>query len=406
MNRRDAVPVTRVLFFGRPPGLERGGRCRTSEQHNTVVIGGGQAGLAVGHFLKARGRDFVILDAGERIGDGWRGRWDSLRLFAPASLDGLPGWPSRRRASYPTAGEMADYLEAYAAERELPVRNGVVCHQPHHGDGQYVVGAGDACFVAENVVVAACSGAHASRSAPANSTPASRRPTQATPGTPGVNPAQRRTRARGRSQPLRLRHRPRGRGSRPRRRSLRAGHRTAAGAGGDPARQVALPNAVPGRHTRAHGGHPVGRRMRPHIRHGGAPLLRYRRKELAAAGVDRVLARTCGVEAGRPLLDDGQVLNVRNVIWCTGFRPDTPGSACRSRSARTGTRSSTAASWPDRQGCTLSESYPFQHSFASMLIGGMGRDAERVARHIATERAPSAEVARRRTTAASQRVAS
>src|SRR6185437_7901988 len=67
---------------------------------------------------------------------------------------------------------------------------------------------------------------------------------------------------------------------------------------------------------------PIGRKARPHIRHGGAPLLRYRRKELRAAGVERTLARTTGVRDGRPVLDDGRVLDVANVGWCTGFRPD------------------------------------------------------------------------------------
>ena len=62
-----------------------------SEQHETVVIGGGQAGLATGYFLKQQGREFVVLDGGRRIGDGWRARWDSLRLYSPASRDGLPG---------------------------------------------------------------------------------------------------------------------------------------------------------------------------------------------------------------------------------------------------------------------------------------------------------------------------
>jgi putative flavoprotein involved in K+ transport len=64
------------------------------EQFETVVIGGGQAGLAVGYYLKQRQRDFVILDANERIGGSWRTRtWNSLRLFTPAIVDGLPGWP-------------------------------------------------------------------------------------------------------------------------------------------------------------------------------------------------------------------------------------------------------------------------------------------------------------------------
>src|ERR1041385_3366404 len=61
------------------------------KRHDVIVIGAGQAGLAVGYYLQRRKVDFVILDAGERVGDPWRQRWDSLRLFSPAKLDGLPG---------------------------------------------------------------------------------------------------------------------------------------------------------------------------------------------------------------------------------------------------------------------------------------------------------------------------
>ena len=108
-----------------------------SEHYQTVVIGGGQAGLATGYHLKQHGRQFVVLDGGRRIGDTWRGRWDSLRLYSPASRDGLPGmaFPAPR-ASYPTAGEMADYLEAYAAAHELPVRNDVTVTSLSREDGQ------------------------------------------------------------------------------------------------------------------------------------------------------------------------------------------------------------------------------------------------------------------------------
>ena len=62
-----------------------------AERFETVIVGGGQAGLATGYHLASRGRSFVILDANERIGDPWRQRWDSLRLYSPAKYDGLPG---------------------------------------------------------------------------------------------------------------------------------------------------------------------------------------------------------------------------------------------------------------------------------------------------------------------------
>src|SRR6266480_7540662 len=100
---------------------------RSVEMFDTIVIGGGQAGLAVGYYLKKRGRSFVILDANERIGGSWRTRtWSSLRLFTPARYDGLPGWPFPAPGwSFPTARETAEYLEAYAVRFELPVRTGM-----------------------------------------------------------------------------------------------------------------------------------------------------------------------------------------------------------------------------------------------------------------------------------------
>jgi putative flavoprotein involved in K+ transport len=97
-----------------------------SEHFETVIIGGGQAGLSVGYHLKRQDRPFVILDTNERIGDSWRKRWDSLRLFTPARYNGLTGLPFPSPAvSFPTKDEMADYLEAYAARFDLPVRTGV-----------------------------------------------------------------------------------------------------------------------------------------------------------------------------------------------------------------------------------------------------------------------------------------
>ena len=63
-----------------------------SERYETMIIGGGQAGLAMGYHLAERDRPFVILEANERIGDSWRRRWNSLRLFTQARYDGLPGW--------------------------------------------------------------------------------------------------------------------------------------------------------------------------------------------------------------------------------------------------------------------------------------------------------------------------
>src|SRR5512144_1304586 len=98
---------------------------RRTERIPVVVIGGGQAGLAAGYYLKRAKIPFVILDAGARVGDAWRQRWDSLRLFSPSFYDGLPGMPFPGPAlTWPTKDEMGDYLERYARRFELPVRLG------------------------------------------------------------------------------------------------------------------------------------------------------------------------------------------------------------------------------------------------------------------------------------------
>src|SRR5512146_1277661 len=109
----------------------------------TIVIGAGQAGLSVGYQLARRGLPFVILDANPRVGDVWRNRWDSLRLFTPARYTGLEGFrfPARGDA-FPTKTQMAEYLEAYARRFRLPVRSGVRVDGLTRVDGRDVVTAG------------------------------------------------------------------------------------------------------------------------------------------------------------------------------------------------------------------------------------------------------------------------
>ena len=125
------------------------------ERFETVVIGAGQAGLAVGYHLTAQDADFVILDGGSRVGDSWRHRWDSLRLFTPAGYSSLPGMHFPAPASHlPDKDEVADYLERYADRFALPVRlrSGVEALE-RRGD-LYVITTGDRVFEAANVVIA------------------------------------------------------------------------------------------------------------------------------------------------------------------------------------------------------------------------------------------------------------
>src|SRR6185312_7489543 len=151
VNRGDAVPSTPP--YRGPPVETEGGRTVERQQYETIVIGGGQAGLATGYHLRQAGRSFVILDRSERIGDSWRARWDSLRLYSPAQRDGLPGmrFPARSTA-YPTKDEMGDYLEAYAARFELPVRSDTSVDMLTKIRGRYIATAGDRQFEADDVV--------------------------------------------------------------------------------------------------------------------------------------------------------------------------------------------------------------------------------------------------------------
>src|SRR3954465_4041392 len=120
---------------------------RNPERVQTVVIGGGQAGLSVGYHLKQRGLPFVILDAGGRVGDSWRNRWESLRLFSPARFDGLDGMPFPATPhEFPRKDEMADYLESYAARFELPVRTGMQVTSVSRAGDRYRVGVGGTTF--------------------------------------------------------------------------------------------------------------------------------------------------------------------------------------------------------------------------------------------------------------------
>ena len=356
------------------------------ERYETVVVGGGQAGLSVGYHLKKQRRSFVILDASERIGDSWRERWDSLRLYSPAFRDGLPGMPfPAPRSTYPTKDEMGDYLEAYAARFELPVRSGAAVDQLTKDSGRYVANAGAERFEADTVVVA---------------TGVFRRPY--TPEFAGeLDPSVTQLHSSDYRNLSQLQEGP----------VLVVG---AAHSGSDIAYEASashdvilvgpdtgqIPVPIESRRGRLGfrvlvfvGTHvltvdtPLGRKMRPHIRHGGGPLLRYRKKNLLAAGVERVIARVVGVERGLPVLDDGRVLDVRNIVWCTGFRPDFRWIRVPFEMGDDGYPAQyrgVVASSPGLYFAGL----PFLHSFASMLVAGAGRDAERVARHIAEARPP------------------
>ena len=140
-----------------------------AERFDTVVIGAGQAGLTVGYHLREAGRSFVIVDGHERIGDNWRQRYDSLRLFTPPWAMGLDGFAyPGPRSTMPTRDQMADYLETYASALALPVRLGVHVHGLSERRGRFVISTDRDQLEADNVVVA--TGAHRDPRVPAFAT--------------------------------------------------------------------------------------------------------------------------------------------------------------------------------------------------------------------------------------------
>jgi putative flavoprotein involved in K+ transport len=344
-----------------------------AHRFDTVVVGGGQAGLAMGHYLAELGRDFVILDAAARVGDAWRNRWDSLRLFTPAFHNGLPGMPfPAPRGYFPAKDELADYLERYAARFTLPVRSGRWVDALSGHDGGYMLSASGERYAAENVVVA--TGAYHAPHIPDFARQLDARVVQLH-SSAYRNPDQ-----------------------------LPAGDVLVVGAGNSGA-EIAVELAatrttyLAGRDT----GHiplrlvhnrvslwladrllsadtRLGRMMRDARRHQGDPLIRLTSKDLAAAGVERA-PRVEGVTHGRPRLADGRLMDVTVVVWATGFRPDfgwitlpifdTAGYPRHGRGVVDAARG------------LYFLGLPFQHTPTSTHVGGVGRDARHIAAQLA-----------------------
>src|SRR5215210_8447150 len=128
----------------------------TTQHIETLIIGAGQAGLATGYHLQRLGRPFLVVDRNERIGDNWRQQWDTLKLYSPAKYDGLPGleFPAKPW-SYPGKEDVADYLEKYAINTDLPVRMSTpVDRLEARPGGGFTAVLGSDTITCDNVVVA------------------------------------------------------------------------------------------------------------------------------------------------------------------------------------------------------------------------------------------------------------
>jgi putative flavoprotein involved in K+ transport len=358
-----------------------------SEYIETLVIGGGQSGLVMGYQLSRRGLPFAIVDANHRIGDAWRNRWDSLRLFTPNRLNGLPGMPfPGYHWGFPSKDEMADYLESYARRFGIHVETGVRVERLTREGDLFVATAGDRHFEADNVVVAMSSWQRP------------RIPGFASELDPSVvqlhvaeyrNPGQ-----------------------------LQEGGVLVVGAGNsgaEVAKELARthdvwlsgpstgnlpfrPESVAARvlmpfvgrvifHRVLTTSTPIGRRARPKLVSTGEPLIRVKPRDLAEAGVERV-PRVTGVQHGLPQLEDGRRIGVANVVWCTGFDPsfswiDLP--VIEEEAREPNHRSGVVEDMPGLYFIGLK----FLFSVSSEQIHGVGRDAARIADAIAARRGES-----------------
>src|SRR5438270_8224111 len=127
-----------------------------AERTEVIVLGGGQAGLTAGYYLAQKEIPFLILDAGMRVGDSWRRRWDSLELFTVGRYSALPGlqFPGDQER-FAGKDDVAEYLESYARTFDLPVKLGNAAQSLRRTDAGYHVGVeGGGEFQAKQVIVA------------------------------------------------------------------------------------------------------------------------------------------------------------------------------------------------------------------------------------------------------------
>src|ERR671915_198067 len=128
----------------------------SSREHLEVaVVGGGQAGLAMGYYLRQQARRFVIFERGDSIAPAWRERWDSLTLFTPRRYSALPGLPFPGDPDgYPTRDEVIAYLERYAGDFELPIELKSEVKRLERREGGFILELDDRTITADQVVVA------------------------------------------------------------------------------------------------------------------------------------------------------------------------------------------------------------------------------------------------------------
>jgi len=352
---------------------------RGDDTVDVIVVGAGQAGLAIGWYLARLGLRFLVLEASAELGRSWRSRWDSLTLFTPAQYDALPGMPFPAPAdTYPTKEPVADYLRAYADAFRLPVRlNARVTSLSRSGDG-FEVRTADETFSARRVVVATGPfqvpfvppAAGGLDSAVTQLHSADYRNPQALPDGPVLVVG-------GGNSGLQIAE------------ELSASRRVDVSIGTSP---PMLPQRLAGRDLfwwltrlglmRVPAESRLGRRVQAR----GEFVIGTSRRQLKRAGVT-FRPRLVGADGRTVRFADGSTLDVGVVVWATGYRSDyswisVPGVVRNGRVAH-------------RRGVTDVPGLYFlglswQHTRGSALLGFLDRDARHIADRIAADRAATA----------------
>lgn len=340
----------------------------------TVVIGAGQSGLAVAYYLKKYNEDYIILDEGKNVGDSWRQRWDSLRLFTPSQHNGLPGlrFPSKR-GYLPTKGEMADYLLNYVQKFSLHIQFNTKVIELLKTTDEYEITTPQGIVYAKNIIV-----------------------------TTGTNPVAKIPEfASGLKKSIVQIH-----SSKYKNPQLFPASNTLVVGAGTSGVEIAIelsesrPTMLSGKPTphipdfvfRYFGilywlfayyiltvKTPIGRKVKPIITTSGGPLISVSMNEVNEAKVEQ-LPRLKGVENGFPLLDDGRILPVTSIIWATGYKPDFSWIKF-DVTDRNGWPKTYRGIAKDFTGLYF-VGMIFQFGLTSGLVGGVGRDAAFVVKHL------------------------
>ena len=352
-----------------------------SERHDVIVIGAGQAGLSVGYHLKQKGIDFVILDGASRVGDVWRNRWNSLRLFTPAKFDGLDGFRfPADKDTFPTKDQMADYLESYAERFNLPVRLDTYVERLLKANGRYRVETTGGAYEADQVVVAAAS--YQKPRLPEFARDLDAHVVQ-------IHSHQYRNPAQLQDGPVLL---------------VGAGNSGAEIAmdlvrshkvylagrdvghvpfeiSGFMGRKLLVRLVIRGMfHHVLTMRTPMGRKFRAKMHDHGMPLIRTRPGQLERAGVRRI-GKITGIKDGKAVSEDGTKVPFASVIWCTGFHPGFDWIALPVLDDHGSPRHRFGKS-TDTQGLYFAGLH-FQYAVSSTMVAGAGRDARRVVGWIA-----------------------